>query len=238
MNKSVKTVLLSLFLVCGLLLGISAARPAQAATKVKMTRSNFDIYSGGANGVKIGVRFPYTNIEGDLRIYLNGKKVQKKIVPAASGITYATFNFTPKKNRIYYYRIRPMYNGQYVGKWTKYRAFTSIDLGASLPDRTRNIIRLTLPKMSGVKYVDLYMSTSNSNAGTKIGRLTPGKSIDVSKYNGSALVRNQNYYFTSKVKLTDGTPCFNIFLKQTYIYTAAAKGTDQAEHLMLMSDIA
>ena len=122
-----------------------------------------------------------------------------------------------------------MYNGSYVGKWTKYRAFSVIMPSVAFPDNTKAMWKVTLPKVSGVSYANVYISNSTKSGFQKIAKMKPGQSVYVSKYKGKALALNTYYYFTAKVKLKDGTPCSNFGYTQGYFYRTTTKGISSTD---------
>ena len=87
-------------------------------------------------------------------------------------ITYATINAPLKKNKIYYYRVRPYvrtydtstraYVKNYLQGWTDYKVFDTIQVKVKLVSKKGKDVRFKAPKVGGVKSVQLYMSTSKS----------------------------------------------------------------------------
>lgn len=220
MKKVWKSLLLTLIAVLLFGAAICSAKPVSAAKKCNLTRGHFNLYYGGSDGVIVKLKLPYDNITAEVAFYLGGKKIY-----SGRSDTYVTYRFKPKTNQIYTYRIRALYKNKPIGNWSKCRAFSTIVYNASLPNKRQNIVRFTMPKNKYVKNSSLYMSTSSDKGFKKVGTVLPGKSITVSRFNGSALADYKTYYYEARVALKSGNPCATIFTSSFYIYSRSkAKG--------------
>lgn len=220
MKKGWKSLLLPVMLVLLFSVAICAAKPVSAAQKVNLNRGHFYLYYGGTDGVIVKLKLPYSNIKAEVAFYLNGKKI-------ATGVSnnYVAYKFAPKKNQIYTYRVRALYNNKPIGSWSKHRAFSTMMYNTSLPSSSSTMVRFALPKNSKVKSSVLYLSTSKDSGFKRVATVKPGGYVNVSSFNGSAFVRYKNYYHQAKVTLKSGYPCDTIFYSYFYIYlTNKGKG--------------
>ena len=220
MKKGWKSLLLPVMLVLLFSVAICAAKPVSAAQKVNLNRSNFYLYYGGSDGVIVKFKLPYSNIQAELAIYLNGRKIKTGI-----SNNYVAYKFTPVKNQIYTYRVRALYNNKPIGKWSKHRAFSTMTYNTSLVSGSSNTVRFSLPKNSKVKSSALYMSVAKNSGYKKVATIKPGGYANVSRFNGSALVRYKDYFHEARITLKSGYPCDSIFIGTFYIYlTNKGKG--------------
>lgn len=237
MKKGWKSLLITLIAV--LLLGtvICSAKPVSAAKKCNLGRNHFNLYKWGADGVIVKLKLPFSDITAEVAFYLNGKRIY-----TAKAQNYVTYRFTPKDNQIYTYRVRALYKDKPIGNWSKFRAFSTMYYRASLPNAYKNIVKLTLPNNKYVKKSSLYMSTNKDKGYKKVATVLPGRSVTVSRFNGSALAYYRYYYYQARIALKSGYPCTPIYTSNFYLYKRSkAKGLGPAVygiHQSLISAIA
>ncbi|MBR2765641.1 MAG: hypothetical protein IKE03_06645 [Blautia sp.] len=236
MKKYLKYHVCFLFAAMFILAAAFVTHHVQAAS-VKLTRKSFSVLAA-SDGVAIGVNTGYSDVNAEVRIYLNGKKVKTlRTIMGTNGNSTALWLTTIKHNVIYKVRVRPLYNGSYVGKWTKYRAFCIAGPSTVVPDSSKAMLKVTLPYIAGINYANVYISTSPDSGYQKIGKMKPGQSVYVSRYKGRALTLNTNYYFTTKVKLKDGTPCENFGYTKVYLYRTTTKGSGSNARFSCMTAV-
>ena len=107
-SASVKKVLSSLLLALMLGLFVTSVRPVSAeAATVSLTRKNFSVSYIGSSSVSFKLALPYSDIQGVVQLFENGKLVGK-----TTASSYATIDYAVKKNKTYFYRVRPILSGQ------------------------------------------------------------------------------------------------------------------------------
>lgn len=210
----VKKVLSSLLLILMLGLFVTTMRPVSAeAETVSLTRKDFAVSYISSSSVSFKLALPYNNIQGVVQLFENGKLVGK-----TTAYSSATINYAVKKNKTYFYRVRPIYQGKYIGGWSPRKAFSTVMLKLQQKYGGTRTLKVTVPKMSGVKSVTLLMSTSKTSGYKKWKTLKPGKARSCRSVNGKKFVTGTTYYIRAKVNLKNGTPCESAYVQNYYFY--------------------
>ena len=213
-SASVKKVLSSLLLALMLGLFVTSVRPVSAeAATVSLTRKNFSVSYIGSSSVSFKLALPYSDIQGVVQLFENGKLVGK-----TTASSYATIDYAVKKNKTYFYRVRPIYQGKYIGSWSPRKAFSTVTLKLQQKYGGTRTLKVTVPKMSVVKSVTLLMSTSKTSGYKKWKTLKPGKARSCRSVNGKKFVTGTTYYIRAKVNLKNGTPCESAYVQNYYFY--------------------
>lgn len=213
-SVSVKKVMSSMLLTLLLGLFLVSLRPASAeAATVTLTKNNFAVSYVGSTYVGFKFALPYNNIQADVALYENGRLVGK-----ARGTSAASIDYKVKKNKTYFYRVRPVYQGKYVGKWSVRKAFSTIVLKLQQKYSGTSTLKVTVPKMSGVKSVSLQMSTKKDRGFKTWKTVKPGKARSCRRINGKYFEDYKTYYIRAKVNLKNGVACESAYVQNFYFY--------------------
>ena len=205
----------SLFAVMLLGMFLTVVRPVSAeAETVTLTKKNFAMSYVGSTYVSFNLKLPFNNIQADIALYENTKLVGK-----TRAYSYGTINYKVKKNKTYFYRVRPVYQGKYIGKWSVRKAFSTIDLKLQQKYGGTRTLKVTVPKMVGVKSVTLQMSTSSDSGFKTWKTLKPGKSKSCRSINGKKFESYKTYYIRAKVKLKNGVSCDTVYSQSFHFYS-------------------
>jgi hypothetical protein len=148
-----------------------------------------------------------------------------KIVDTQQCAMYATFS-NLKKNRVYACKYRTIaYSSAKKGyvatsAWSTTKSFCTAKYKLALSTNASKTVKLTVPKISGIKKYILYMSTSSTSGFKKVASVKAGNTLKVSKFNKKALVYNKNYYYKLVPVRQNGSKLTAIegyfYLYQTY----------------------
>ena len=201
---------------------------AQAAESVNVSIENFRISYVGSSYIQVRYNLPYSDITCDLQLLDVNKNLMAVAQPTSSSGT-ASLNAIIKDNKVYYYRIRPVYRTwnsssrsylrNYIGPWSPYRAVCTVKLKAKLLKRSKISEKVTLPKVRGVKNAKISISKKKDSGYKKVKTLKPGKSYVVTKCGKNKLKKYINYYLKPTVKLNDGVPCDSAYVSKFCVYT-------------------
>ena len=128
----------------------------------------------------------------------------KKKIASTYCIFYATFNKVTCANQIFYYhaRVIDLYNsGTAVSGWSKLQAFSTINKAnykMAQAGKTKAIY-IKAPKISGVKYYKVYLSTYEDKGYKAVANIKPGKKIKLSKLSKKKKFSYNKYYYSKFV---------------------------------------
>ena len=195
MNRKIKMLMMTVFMVCALSLAVQVKAEAAASLSTLSTSTA---------GISLSDDGYYKDVE---LLDYNGRVIKKEY----QHLTYASFNLS--KNKVYYFRWR--YNDSYSGKvspWSKKVGFSTCVI--KLPSRTSGLkIKAKVPKIKGAKSVKImlsskYRSTIRYSGWSKVKTLKPGKKATLKKFKGKKFKLYTTYYIRPMVKGKFGKcPC-------------------------------
>ena len=211
-RKGMLTLLFAVILG-GILTVGAAAKADAAATTVKLARKNFAATNIGKDYVGIQLALPYKDIQAEVRLYEGTKLVGKK-----TASTYASIDVTVKKNKIYFYRARPVFRNEYVGPWSPRKAFSTMQFKLKNVETADRVLKVTVPKIAGVKSVKLMLSDKNDTGFQKKATLKSGKSKKLKYWKKKQFEYYKTYYLKGKVTLKNGVPCDSAYIQNFHFY--------------------
>lgn len=154
-----------------------------------------------SNCKTIGIAFTYqSNCKYEVVLYNSAKKELKRGICS----DYIEFKNLTAKNKVYYYSSRLLQydrssagNENYIAAtdWTEKKPFTTISKYTfktkSRKNRTKS---LKAPKIAGVQYYTVYLSTKSLTGYKKAYTVKPGKTVTLSKYNKKKFSWGKIYY--------------------------------------------
>lgn len=151
------------------------------------------------NGRSVTFSFPVVeNTKYEIELY----DVKMKLLGTTDCYTSASIDNKTVKNRAYYYRWRRLiydrttFNYVPGGAWTAAVPFTTItNIKVKLVNKKSKAVNLYMPKIPGVSYYTVYLSTKATGGFQKVKAVKPGKLVKLSKYRGKTFAYYKNYYF-------------------------------------------
>ena len=215
MKKVRKGLLTLLFAVIlgGILSAGAAAKTDAATTNVNLTEKNFGATSITTSSVGIKLALPYNDIQAVVRLYQGTKLIGEK-----TASSYASFDVTVKKNKIYFYRVRPIYKNEYIGPWSPRKAFTTMQFKLKNIETSDRVLKVTVPKISGVKSVKVMLSDKKDSGFKNNATLKPGKSKKLKYYKKKQFEYYKTYYLKGEVTLKNGVPCECAYIQNFHFY--------------------
>lgn len=192
-----------------------------------VTTDNFalDSLNSKFNSLSVKLALP-SGCYADTQLLFNGAVIAED----PESISYAFIDAQLSKNKVYEIRIRPFvsqYNPQtrqtekIYGAWTATRAFCTLSPKVSLASKNSKTVQFKIPKIAGVKSVQLFLSKNYKSGYKKVANIKPGKVKKISKFAGKTFPYYKTYYYRMIVKLTDGRTCEgytsgNFYIRKVY----------------------
>ncbi len=216
----IKTLTLVLFV--GFFIGTTNQVSAKA-DEVKLSTACFGIRYVSSSYVQIAYKLPYSDITCSVEFADANKNLISTAAPTTKASGVATVYADIKDNKVYYFRIRPVYvdNGTryYVGPWSGYKAICTVKLKTKLLKKSKLSEKVVLPNVRGVKNAKILISKKKDSGYKKVKTLKPGKSYVITKCGKNKLKKYITYYLKASVKLKDNVPCESVYYNTFRIYT-------------------